>query len=57
MEIGAVLKGTYVIEVPGPPGLWVIVASLLNAHELCIDRGQNYSYLCVRFCVYWAMTH
>lgn len=40
MEIGAVLKGTYVIEVPGPPEPWVIVASLLNAHELCIDGGR-----------------
>lgn len=40
MEIGAVLKGTYVIEVPGPRGPWVIVTSLLNARELCIDGGR-----------------
>lgn len=40
MEIGAVLKGTYVIEVPGPPGPWVIVTSLLNARELCIDGAR-----------------
>lgn len=35
MEIGAVLKGTRVIEVPGAPILWVIVASLPNVCEVC----------------------
>lgn len=32
--MGAVLKGAYVIEVPGAPGWWVIVASLLNVCEI-----------------------
>lgn len=36
VEIGAVLKGTYVIEVPVAPVPWVIVASLLKVCEICI---------------------
>lgn len=41
MEIGAVLKGAYVIEVPGTPVQGVIVASLLNVCEICIDWGRT----------------
>jgi hypothetical protein len=35
-----VLKGTYVIGVPGAPVPWVIVASLLNVCEICIDLDR-----------------
>ena len=37
MEIEAVLKGAYVIEVPGAPVPWVIVALLHNVCEICMD--------------------
>lgn len=37
VEIGTVWKRTYVIEVPGAPVLWVIIASLLNVWEIHID--------------------
>lgn len=40
MEIGTVLKGTYVIEVPGALVPWVILASLLNVCEICIDGDR-----------------
>jgi len=35
-----VQKRTYVIEVPGAPVLWVIIASLLNVWEIHIDGGR-----------------